>query len=66
MPERTLKPLSLDELIRRLDDRIRRLEQRTEIMIGVPPNAYLLSVNGAGQLVATNTTTGTPTVLAVP
>lgn len=66
MPVRRLRPRTAAELIRDLDDRIRRLEQRTEVVIGLPPNAYLLSVNGAGQLVATNTTTNTTTVVAVP
>lgn len=66
MPVRRLRPRTDAELIRDLDDRIRRLEQRTEVVIGIAPNAYLLSVDATGRLVATNTTTGTTTVVAVP
>lgn len=66
MPVRRLRPRTAAELIRDLDDRIRRLEQRTEVVIGLPPNAYLLSVDAAGRLVATNTTTSVMTVVAVP
>lgn len=57
---------SVEELLRGLDDRIRTLEHRTFLVLGVAPNAYLLEVNAAGELVATNTTTGTATVVALP
>jgi hypothetical protein len=65
MPQRTNKPLTDRELIRSFDDRLRRLEQRPYVQVGVPPNAYLLQVDEAGQLVATSSA-GTVTVVALP
>ena len=66
MTQRRIRPRSPEELVRDFDDRIRRLEARSEYVIGIPPNAYLLAVNGAGELTATNTTTNTTTVIALP
>lgn len=66
MPLRKRRPTTDAELIRELDDRIRRLETRTAVVVGVPPEAYLLQVDNAGRLVATQTTTGTVTVVALP
>jgi hypothetical protein len=57
---------TFEEYVRELDDRLRVLEHRTFLVLGVPPNAYLLEVNAAGELVATNTTTGTATTVALP
>lgn len=65
MPQRTNKPLTDRELVRWLDDRVRRLENRPYVQVGVPPNAYLLTVDDSGQLVATSSA-GTVTVLALP
>ncbi|MBT2226240.1 hypothetical protein [Nonomuraea sp. NEAU-A123] len=66
MTQRQLRPRTAEELVKDFDDRIRRLETRSEYVIGIPPNAYLLAVNGLGQLTATNTTTSTTTVIALP
>lgn len=65
MPQRTIKPQTDAELIREFDDRIRRLENRPYVQVGVPPAAYVLEVDDAGQLVATSSA-GTVTVLALP
>lgn len=65
MPQRTNRPLTDRELVRWLDDRIRRLEARPYVQVGVPPNSYVLSVDAQGRLVATSAA-GTVTVLALP
>ncbi|MEU4228317.1 hypothetical protein AB0F17_28820 [Nonomuraea sp. NPDC026600] len=65
MPKRTIKPQTDREVIRDLDDRLRRLETRPYVQVGVPPNAFVLQVDDAGQLVATSSA-GTVTVLALP
>jgi hypothetical protein len=65
MPQRTNKPLNDRDVIREFDDRIRRLENRPYVQVGVPPNAYVLSVDEAGQLVATSSA-GSVTVVALP
>ncbi|MEV0822552.1 hypothetical protein [Nonomuraea rubra] len=65
MPQRTNKPINDRDVIRDFDDRIRRLETRTYVQVGVPPNAYVLSVDEAGRLVATSSA-GTVTVIALP
>lgn len=65
MPQRTNKPLTDREVIRSFDDRLRRLENRPYVQVGVPPNAYLLTVDEQGRLVATSST-GTITVIALP
>lgn len=66
MSERKRVPTTDVEWIRRVEERLRILENRRAYMIGIAPNAYLIEVDLAGQLVATHTTTGTITVLAVP
>ncbi|MBP2703539.1 hypothetical protein JOL79_06965 [Microbispora sp. RL4-1S] len=65
MVKRRQRALTDAELIRDLDDRLRRLENRQFVQIGVPPNAYVLQVDDAGQLVATSSG-GTATVVALP
>lgn len=66
MPDRKRVPTTEPEWVRRVEERLRILENRRELMVGIPPNAYLISVDLAGQLTATQTTTGTVTVLALP
>ena len=66
MARRPRRPRTPEELLRDLDDRIRVLEHRTAVVVGVPPNAYVLSVDASGRLVAMNTTTGTSAVVASP
>jgi hypothetical protein len=66
MPVRTLRDLTLEGLLTRLSDRLRRLETRTTTVVGTGANTYVLEVNAAGQLTARNATTGTVTVIAVP
>ncbi|WP_055477573.1 hypothetical protein [Sphaerimonospora mesophila] len=66
MARRPRRARTPEELLRDLDDRIRVLEHRTSVVVGVPPNAYLLAVDQDGQLVATNTTTGRAAVVASP
>ncbi len=66
MPARKLRPTTDRELVRELDDRIRRLETRTQVVVGTPADAYLLSVDAAGNLTAKHTTTGTVTTIAMP
>lgn len=65
MPKRTIKPQTDREVIRDLDDRLRRLENRPYVQVGVPPLAFVLEVDDAGQLVATSSA-GTVTVVALP
>lgn len=66
MAARPRRPRSAEDLLRDLDDRLRVLEHRTFVVLGTPANAYVLEVNAAGELVATNTTTGSATVVALP
>lgn len=65
MPQRTNKPTTDRELVRWLDDRLRRLEARPYVQVGVPPNAYVLQVDEQGRLVATSSA-GAVTVVALP
>lgn len=65
MPKRTSKPLTDRELVRDFDYRLRRLENRPYVQIGVPPAAFLLQVDDAGRLIATSSA-GTVTVVALP
>lgn len=66
MAERKRVPTTDQEWIRRVEERLRTLENRRAYIIGVPPEAYLLDVDLAGRLTATHTTTGTVTVVATP
>lgn len=66
MSIRTLRDRTLPELMRALEDRLSRIERRTSYTVGTPPNAYVLEVNAAGQLVARHGTTDTETVIASP
>jgi hypothetical protein len=64
--ERKRVPTTTEEWVGRVEERLRVLENRRAYVIGIPPAAYLIDVNLAGELTATHTTTGTVTVLALP
>lgn len=66
MAERRRVPSTDVEWIRRTEERLRVLENRRALVVGVPPNAYRLDVDLTGRLIATHTTTGTVTVVALP
>lgn len=66
MAERKRVPTTDTEWIRRTEERLRVLENRRAYVVGVPPNAYLIDVDLTGRLIATHTTTGTATVIALP
>ncbi|WP_433379510.1 hypothetical protein [Streptosporangium sp. CA-115845] len=53
-------------MLRDLDDRVRVLEHRTSVVVGVAPDAYVLEVDASGRLTARHATTGTVTVVAAP
>ncbi|MFC1410414.1 hypothetical protein ACEZCY_14225 [Streptacidiphilus sp. N1-12] len=57
-------PVTAPALLRAIVDRVSRLEQRRTAVIG---GVWVLDVDTAtGNLIATNTTTGTVQVLATP
>lgn len=57
-------PVDAATLLRTIVDRITRLEQRRTVVIG---GVWVLDVDPAtGDLIATNTATGTVSVLATP
>ncbi|GAA2685460.1 hypothetical protein [Nonomuraea recticatena] len=58
------RPQTPAEILRDLDDRIRVLEQRNSVVIGVAPNAYVIEVDDVGRLTARHATTGAVTILA--
>lgn len=66
MAERKRVATTTDEWVRRVEERLRVLENRRAYVVGIPPAAYLVEVNLAGELTATHTTTGAVTVLALP
>lgn len=66
MAERKRVPTTDVEWIRRVEERLRVLENRRAVVIGIPPAAYLLDVDLDGRLTATHTTTGLVTLLATP
>lgn len=66
MAQRVLRNRTLPELMRALEDRLTRLERRSSLTVGTPPNGYVLEVDAAGNLVARHGSTGTTTVIASP
>jgi hypothetical protein len=62
MTRREFRRRNVEEILRDLEDRLRRIEQRTTVVVG----NYVLEQNGTGQLQARHAMTGTVTVLANP
>ncbi|MFD1937570.1 MULTISPECIES: hypothetical protein [Nonomuraea] len=60
------RPRTPAEILRDLDDRVRVLEHRTSVVIGVAPDAYVLEVDDSGRLTARHADSGTVTVIALP
>jgi hypothetical protein len=56
------RPLTLIEVLDALARRVRALETRRSVSAG----SWVIEVDGAGQLVARNTQSGTTVILAVP
>lgn len=61
-----VRPRTPAEILRDLDDRLRILEHRTSVVVGVAPDAYVVEVDDTGRLTARHATTGTVTVVALP
>lgn len=66
MAERRRVATTWQEWIRRIEERLRVLENRRAYVIGTAPHAWLLDVDDTGRLTATHTGTGAVTVVAEP
>lgn len=60
------RPETWRELVRDLDDRLRVLEHRPVVVVGTPPNSWVVEVDDAGRLTARHAATGAVTVIAAP
>ncbi|MFF3441731.1 hypothetical protein [Streptosporangium sp. NPDC002721] len=60
------RPRTPTQVLRDLDDRLRVLEHRTSVVVGVAPDAFVLEVDGSGRLTARHAMTGTVTIVALP
>ncbi|MBA9005910.1 hypothetical protein [Thermomonospora cellulosilytica] len=66
MVVRDPRPRTLEEVLRQMEDRIRRLEARTSTVVGAGDRAWVVEVDAAGRLVARHVATGAVTIIAAP
>ncbi|GAA3172871.1 hypothetical protein [Nonomuraea salmonea] len=58
------RPATAAEIVRDLDDRLRKLEHRRGTMVGIPPHAWVVEIDSQGRLIARHAGTGQVHVVA--